>query len=346
VEDPCRFHSPSAYTIDEAGQAVFAQKEHPSWTKVFSNALVDLARTNDKVVAITAAMPDGVGLDEFRKEFPKRYVDVGINESHAVAMAAGMAKAGLRPVVAVYSTFMHRAFDQVFQELSLQDLPVVLCMDRAGLVGSDGAVHHGFADVAIMRSLPGMVIMAPADAGEMKQCLALALKLEGPSAIRYPRDEAPNDIAGPCRPFELGKGQIVRTGANGTILCYGTMLEPALAAADMLLAQNGLRVGVVNARFVKPLDVPLVTRLVSSGKPLVCCEEHAIAGGFGSAVLELAASRGLDTHNVRILGLPDRYITHASRQEQLAEVGLEPANIAATIKEMILAGPAKKLNIR
>jgi 1-deoxy-D-xylulose-5-phosphate synthase len=303
---------------------------------------VELARGNDKVVAITAAMPDGVGLDEFRKEFPSRYVDVGINESHAVAMAAGMARAGLRPVVAVYSTFMNRAFDQIFQEMSLQDLPVVLCMDRAGLVGSDGAVHHGFADISIMRPLPGMVLMAPADAGEMKQSLAFALAHSGPSAIRYPRDEAPSDIAGPCTPFELGRGTVVRTGADGTLLCYGTMLEPALAAADMLLAASGLRVGVVNARFAKPLDVPLVTRVISSGKPVLCCEEHAIAGGFGSAVLELAASRSLSTHNVRLLGLPDRYIPHASRQEQLAEVGLEPDNIAATIKEMIV-GTARKL---
>jgi len=333
VEDPCRFHSPSAYTIHD-GKAVFESKAHPNWTSVFGEALADLGAQNKKVVAITAAMPDGTGLTKFREKFPDRFIDVGINESHAVAMAAGLARAGFRPVVAVYSTFMQRAFDQVFQEAALQKLPIVLCMDRAGLVGADGAVHQGFVDIAMLRPLPGITLMAPADAAEMKASLELAMTLDGPCAIRYPRDEVMEDLPDECPAFEPGKARTLREGADGTFLCYGTTVEPALEAATQL-EQDRLRVGVVNARFAKPLDVPLVTRLIASGKPLVICEEHAIAGGFGSAVLELAASRGLNASQVRLLGMPDRFVEHASRQEQLTEVGLDSTSLAATMKDLV-----------
>ncbi len=194
VEDPCRFHSPSAYTVKD-GHAVFPDKTQPTWTNVFADALIELAEKDERIIAITAAMPDGTGLNKFRDVFPDRYVDVGINESHAVAMAAGMAKAGLRPVVAIYSTFMQRAFDQIFHEAAFQKLPVILCMDRAGLVGSDGAVHHGNMDISFLRPLPGMTIMAPAQESEMKSALELALSLDGPSAIRYPRDEVPAPLS-------------------------------------------------------------------------------------------------------------------------------------------------------
>ena len=335
LEDPCRFHSPSAYTV-ENGKAIFKKAKVKSWTEVFSDVLVEQARANDKIVAITAAMPDGAGLVQFRQEFPDRYIDVGINESHGVAMAGGLAKAGLRPIVAVYSTFMQRAFDQVFEEVSLQKLPVVLCLDRAGLVGSDGAVHHGFADIAFLRPLPHMVLMAPADAPELKAAMDLAMSLEVPSAVRYPRDEVPADLGEVCPPFELGKARVVREGADAALLCYGTTCEVALSAAKILQEEDGLNVGVVNARFAKPLDTVLISRLIASGKPMLVIEEHATIGGFGSAVLELAASRGLDASNVRLLGLPDRYIAHASRQEQLTEVGLDATNISATIKDMIV----------
>ncbi|HOF18299.1 MAG TPA: 1-deoxy-D-xylulose-5-phosphate synthase [Phycisphaerae bacterium] len=222
VEDPCRFHSPSAYTV-ENGQAVFAQRERPTWTSAFSDALLAAGRREPDLVAITAAMPDGTGLVEFRKQFPDRCVDVGICESHAVAMAAGLARAGRRPVVAVYSTFLQRAFDQVFEEFALQKLPAVFCLDRAGLVGSDGAVHHGFADIAYLRVLPGVVLMAPADAPELAAALDFALTLDAPAAIRYPRDEVPDDLPGECPPFELGKARVLRnkkvvhTGAFSSI---------------------------------------------------------------------------------------------------------------------------------
>ena len=334
VEDPCRFHSPSAYSIEE-GKAVFAAKARPTWTQVFSDALVDQARKNEKIVAITAAMPDGTGLVNFRDEFRSRYIDVGIGESHGVALAGGLAKSGLRPIVAVYSTFMQRAFDQVFQEAALQKLPVLLCMDRAGLVGSDGAVHQGVMDISFLRPLPGIVLMAPADAPELSAAMDFALTLDCPAAIRYPRDEVPEDLPGECPPFELGKAREIRPGSDATILCYGVMVEPALKAVQILQEEDSLNVSVVNARFAKPLDVTCITRLINSGKPLLVCEDHSTIGGFGSAVMELAAGRGLDTSNVQLLGVPDRFIKQASRQEQLMEVGLDPTNMAATIKDMI-----------
>ncbi len=334
VEDPCRFHSPSAYTVEE-GKAVFKAKARPTWTQTFSDAMVGLGAANDKIVAITAAMPDGTGLVAFREKFPERYIDVGISESHAVAMSAGLAKTGLRPVVAIYSTFMQRAFDQIFQEVALQKLPVVFCMDRAGLVGSDGAVHHGFMDIAALRPLPGMILMAPADAAEMKASLQFALSQEYPAAIRYPRDEVPENLPGECPPFELGKARIVRKGDDATILCYGTMTEPALAAATLLQNDHGISAGVINARFAKPLDVTLLSRVISSGKPVVIVEDHAVAGGFGSAVLEMAAARGLNASNVLLMGIPDRFISHAGRLEQLVEVGLDATHIAGAVKDMI-----------
>ncbi len=333
VEDPC-FHSPSAYTMEE-GRAVFKLKARPTWTQTFSDAMVEIGALNDKVVAITAAMPDGTGLVAFREKFPDRCIDVGISESHAVAMAAGLAKTGLRPVIAIYSTFMQRAFDQVFQEVALQNLPVIFCMDRAGLVGSDGAVHHGFMDIAALRPLPGMVLMAPADAAEMKAAMKFALSQNSPTAIRYPRDEVPEDLPGECPPFELGKARIVRKGDDATILCYGTMTEPALAAATLLQNDHDISTGVINARFAKPLDVTLISRIISSGKPVVIVEDHAVAGGFGSAVMEMAAARGLNTSNILLMGIPDRFISHASRLEQLIEVGLDAAHIAGAVRDTV-----------
>jgi len=339
VEDPCRFHSPSAYRI-QGGRAVFETKARPTWTQVFSQAIVNVARNDPRVVAITAAMPDGTGLTKFREAFPERFIDVGISESHAVAMAAGLAKAGMRPVVAVYATFLQRAVDQVFEEACLQALPIVFCIDRAGLVGSDGAVHHGFQDIAQLRTLPGMVLMAPGDAAELQASLEFALTSDKPCAIRYPRDEIPPDLPGRCPPFQPSCARLVRQGADATLLCYGVMVEPALAAAQVMQREDGLEIAVIDARFAKPLDSGMIAQRIGSGKPVLIAEDHAIAGGFGSAVLETAVALGLDTSNVRLAGIPDRFIPHASRLEQLVETGLDAAHLAATLKDMILRTPA------
>jgi 1-deoxy-D-xylulose-5-phosphate synthase len=297
--------------------------------------LISLARQDDRIVAITAAMPDGTGLSEFRDVFPDRMLDVGISESHAVATAAGLAKGGLRPVVAIYSTFMQRAFDQVYEEICLQGLPVVLCMDRAGLVGSDGAVHHGFADIAYLRPLAGITLLAPADEAEMSAALTFAMAHDGPVAIRYPRDEVPPPLPGTCPPFELGRARVLREGKDATILAYGPMVEPALAATEYLSDARGIATGVMNARFAKPLDVTAITRRMADNRPLLIVEDHARIGGLGSAVLELISERNLPAGNVRCLGIPDRFIAHASRDQQLQEVGLDVQTIAETISDMV-----------
>ena len=328
VEDPCRFHSPSAHTIN-GGIVEFPARPRPTWTKAFSDAVIALARRDERVVAVTAAMPDGTGLAALRDALPERYIDVGINESHAVAMAAGLAKAGLRPVVAIYSTFLQRAFDQVFEEVALQKLPVIFCIDRAGLVGSDGAVHHGFLDIAYLRGLPGTVLMAPADEGELKSAMELALSLGSPCAIRYPRDELPPPLPTADRtPYELGRACMVRPGDNGSFLALGATAEHALLAGQELSRRHNVETAVFSARFAKPLDERLIARLIAAGKPLLTVEDHAAAGGFGSAVMELAAARSLDASNVKVLGLPDRFIAHAGRAEQLAEVGLDAPGLA------------------
>ena len=334
VEDPCRFHSPSAFTVRN-GRAVFDKSNRPTWTETFADALLTLGRRDDRIVAVTAAMPDGTGLARFREEFPDRTIDVGISESHAVAMAAGLAKAGLRPVVAIYSTFMQRAFDQIFHDVALKKLPVVFCMDRSGLVGSDGAVHQGFADIAYLRALPGIVLLAPADAPEMDAALDFAIRQDGPVAIRYPRDEVPAPIPGECPPFALGRARILREGDAATLLSYGAMVEPALLAAEYLHDACGLDVAVINARFAKPLDVTTIAGRISAGAPMLVIEDHSRIGGFGAAVLELAAERGLNAAGVRLLGIPDRFVRHASRQEQLKEVGLDMQTIAETVKNLI-----------
>jgi len=331
VEDPCRFHSPSAHTVN-GGVVEFPPSDRPKWTEVFSRLLLERARADRRIVGITAAMPDGTGLTALRDALPQQYVDVGINESHAVAMAAGMAKAGLKPVVAIYSTFMQRAFDQAVEEVALQNLPVILCMDRAGLVGSDGAVHHGWLDIAYLRPLPGMVLMSPADEVELASAMDLALSLNRPSAIRYPRGPAPQPVPGTDTPFELGRACRIRPGTDGAFLALGAMVEPALAAADRLARDEGADTAVYSARFAKPLDQALIVELIRSGKPVLTVEDHAVMGGFGSAVMELAAGSRLDAANVRLLGLPDRFIAHASRSQQLAETGLDAAGLAAAMR--------------
>jgi 1-deoxy-D-xylulose-5-phosphate synthase len=330
VDDPTRFHSPSAHTIED-GKAVFPVHGNQTWTDTFTDALIDAATRDDRVVALTAAMPDGTGLIRFRETFPERTIDVGIAESHAVGMAAGLAKAGHKPVVAVYSTFMQRAIDQVFHEAALQNLPVVVCMDRAGLVGSDGAVHHGFMDIAAFRTLPNMTVLAPATGQEMPLAMDYALSLDGPSAIRYPRDYVP-ECSCEAPAFETGKSVLVREGTDGALLCFGTTLAPAIAAAEALSAE-GKHVAVVNARFAKPLDLDMVREAYARG-PVVTLEEHAISGGFGSAVLEAAATLKLDASRTRVLGIPDAFIPHGGRSDQLAGISLDPTGIAAAFKAL------------
>lgn len=331
--EPTRFHSPKPFNVEESdcGCTVTIQSGGRSWTTAFADALIALAQHDKRILALTAAMPDGTGLNKFQKALPDRYLDGGIAESATVDMAAGMARAGMRPVAAIYSTFLQRAFDQVFQEVSLQRLPVMFCIDRAGLVGSDGAVHHGFLDITYLRGLPGMVLMAPGDEPELIAAMRLALSLGAPTAIRYPRDNVPAPLAEDCPPFELGRSRLLREGADATLLVYGALCRQALDAAD-LLAADGYSVAVVDARFARPIDADMV-RAAFDGRPVLTVEDHSIAGGFGSAVLETAQELKLPVESLTRLGMPaDRFIAHGSRVGQLAECGIDAAGIAAATR--------------
>ncbi len=331
--EPGKFHSPSGVELT-GGKVTVKSGGGKSWTAAFADALIDLAADNDRVVALTAAMPDGTGLSKFEQSYPQRYFDCGIAESSTVDIAAGMAKAGMKPVVAIYSTFLQRAFDQVFQEVALQGLPMVFCLDRAGLVGGDGAVHHGFMDIAYLRSLPGMTLIAPADEPELHAALRFALASDRMVAIRYPRDKVPTEPLADAPPFELGRARTVRRGTDATILAYGVMTLPALAAAEMLAA-DGIETTVVNARFAKPIDRQMVREALADARPMVTVEDHAVIGGFGSAVLEVAQEMGLSTELVARLGLPDRFIEHGARSGQMAEAGIDATGIAAAVQTLI-----------
>ena len=332
--DPCAYHSPGRLQIE--GDTVRVIKgERKSWTTAFADAVIKVARDNERLYALTAAMPDGTGLAKVRQALPDRCLDCGIAESCTVDVAAGMAKAGLRPLVCVYSTFLQRAFDQIFQEVVLQGLPVGFCIDRAGLVGGDGAVHHGFLDIAYLRNFQGMVLMAPADEPELEEILRLGMKLDRPWAVRYPRDMVP-DVFGPPPPFFLGKCRVMREGPDATILAYGSMVAISMEAAERLKEED-IFVAVVNARFAKPVDEDMVTTAVTRGTPVVTVEEHSLAGGFGSAVLETANRLGLPTDGIIRLGLAERFYEHGARAGQLTEAGIDAVGIAATVRRAVLA---------
>jgi 1-deoxy-D-xylulose-5-phosphate synthase len=293
-------------------------------------------------------MPSGTGLDGFAQRFPTRFHDTGITEQHAVAMGAGMAKAGLRPVVAIYSTFLQRGYDQVFQEVALQGLPVVLAMDRGGLVGQDGPTHNGVFDLAFLRPFPGVVLAAPRDATDMRRMLEMGLRLSGPMALRYPRDNCPGAERiheSERREMEPGKAEVLRDGetAGGgapqvAVWAYGALIGQALEAAERL-ARRGVGVVVVDPRFAKPLDEELLLRQAQSLRYIVTVEEHQRAGGFGSAVLELLARQpGPVQAQVRVLGIPDRFVEHrTTREEQLAECGLDADGIERTVDKLLQA---------
>lgn len=371
--DATTFHSPAAFKYDPDSCRVELASKGRSFTTAFADAMTEVMERDDKVVACTAAMPGGTGIDKVGERFPDRTFDTGICESHAMDMMAGMAKTGLRPFFAVYSTFLQRAFDQAFQEVALQGLAVRLCLDRAGLVGGDGAVHHGFCDIALLRTLPGAVLMAAMDEDSLKASLEFMRGYDaGLSAVRYPRDNVSDPAAalGPCPPFELGKARCLTpeldvlggtalravssrdqggpasqehssescatTMPDAAILAYGTTALTSLEAAERLAPET--RSAVYDARFAKPVDIALVEQLISAGIPILTVEDHSIQGGFGSAVLEAASQRGLDTSNITRLALPDEWVYQDSRANQLAEVGLDAAGIARAVREAV--GPS------
>jgi 1-deoxy-D-xylulose-5-phosphate synthase len=322
VKDPVKFHAPAPFQPAENGIIPLKTSSSKAYTDAVSAALFSAMHRDPKVAVLTAAMCEGNKLQKIRDTFPDRFFDVGICESHAVAFAAGMAKAGARPVVDIYSTFLQRSYDQIFQEVSLQNLPVVFTLDRAGVVGADGPTHHGTYDLAYMRVFPNIVVMAPGDAKDVAPMLDFALGHDAPVSIRYPKANL-ETIEREAQPIELGQAEILEWETDGIFLACGTLVGSCLRAAERLRELYGLRVGVVNARFVKPLDTATVLKALEECSFVVTVEEGCLAGGFGSAVLEAACDAGMNTAHLRRLGLPDRFVLHAEREEQLAEVGLD-----------------------
>jgi 1-deoxy-D-xylulose-5-phosphate synthase len=322
MKDPVKFHAPAPF--ENSGDGIVPLK--PSGSRTYTDAVSDVlygaCRKNPKVAVITAAMCEGNKLQRIRDTFPNQFFDVGICESHAVAFAAGMAKAGARPIVDIYSTFLQRSYDQIFQEVALQNLPVIFCLDRAGLVGADGPTHHGAYDLTYLRVFPNMVVMAPGDEKDIDPMFAFALTHSSPVAIRYPRANL-DTIEREVQPVELGQAEILEWETDGMLIACGSVVGTCLRAATFLRNEYGMRVGVINARFVKPLDRATILKAIEECGFVLTLEEAALMGGFGGAVLEAANEAGLSATHVRRLGVPDRYIMHAERDEQLAEVGLD-----------------------
>ncbi|MGL6014498.1 MAG: 1-deoxy-D-xylulose-5-phosphate synthase [Selenomonadaceae bacterium] len=332
--EPDKFHGIGRFDLTtgevqkKTGQAV-------SYTAVFSKTLIDLAKKNENIVAVTAAMPAGTGLKAFGEAFPERMLDVGIAEQHAVTMAAGLAAEGKRPVVALYSTFAQRAYDQILHDVCLQNLPVVFGLDRAGLVGEDGATHHGVFDFSYLRPLPHMTIMAPKDENELRRMLATALGLQGPAAVRYPRGSGLGvSLDDELIPVPVGKAEVLRKGGQVAFLAIGNMVDNALQAA-VILAKSGIEATVINARFVKPLDTDLLRQLAGQMQLLVTMEENVLAGGFGSAVLEFLADAGLTKPAVLRLGLPDQFIEQGTVSQLQEMYNLSPATAAAAVQKFL-----------
>lgn len=332
-DNSIRFHGVTPFEI-ETGAARKAGGA-PSYSDVFVDSLLEIARVDPKVVAISAAMLEGTGLVKFQEEFPERTYDVGMAEQHAVTFSAGLAAEGMKPVCAIYSTFLQRAFDQVLHDVCIQKLPVTLALDRAGIVGEDGPTHNGVFDLAYLRCIPNLVVMAPADSEELRRMLATAIAHPGPAALRFPRATAEGSVGDtPPEPYPVGQGVRLREGGDVALVAIGSMVMPSLRAAEILSAE-GIEATVVNARFVKPLDTELLTAVAEDVQHIVTVEEGCLMGGFGSAVMEAFESR--DLHDVRVhrMGLPDRFVEHGPRATLLEMHGLCAEGIAERVRRIL-----------
>ncbi len=332
--DPAHYHGVGKFDVN-SGSPYKKGHQAPSYTQVFGHTLCRLAEVNDRVFAITAAMPEGTGLIEFSEKFPDRFMDVGIAEQHAVVVAAGLAAEGFRPVVAIYSTFLQRAFDQILHDVCHQDLPVVFALDRGGIVGQDGSTHQGLFDLSFLRALPNMIVAAPKDEEELRRLLLTGLHQEHPFALRYPRGqglgvELSADLVG----LPVGRGEMLRHGHDVALVAVGAMVAPAVAAAAELTRQ-GVSALVVNARFIKPLDADLITDAAAQTGRVVTIEENVLDGGFGSAVIELLVDRGLGHVSLQRLGIPDVFVPHGTQPELRAKYGLDQAGIVQAALKVV-----------
>jgi 1-deoxy-D-xylulose-5-phosphate synthase len=344
-EDPVLFHTPPVFEAIGPERTNISLKRGGSkaYTDAVSAAIFEQMKQDERVVVLTAAMCQGNKLEKVREAFPSRFYDVGICESHAVAFAAGMAKVGARPIVDIYSTFLQRSFDQIFQEVALQNLPVVFTMDRAGLTGPDGPTHHGTYDIAYMRIFPNMVCMAPGDEADVAPMLRWALQQSFPVSMRYPKANLERLDRDP-QPIELGRAEVIDWGEDGCFIACGTLLSTCVQAARKL-AEEGLNIGVINARFIKPLDREVILRAIEQLPVVVTVEEGTLEGGFGSAVLEAANAAGLSARNVIRKGLPDRFVEHGERSELLAELGLDVAGLCETIRQARVSFPVPVMEV-
>lgn len=333
--DPVTYHTPPVFEKVGPERTILSLKRGGAraYTDAVSGAIYNVMQDDPRVAVITAAMCQGNKLENVRGDFPTRFFDTGICESHAVAFAAGLAKAGMRPIVDIYSTFLQRSFDQIFQEVSLQNLPVAFTLDRAGLTGPDGPTHHGVFDIPYLRIFPNFVVMAPGDEMDVAPMLKFALSHSGPAALRYPKANLER-VDRPMVPVELGQAEVYEWGEDGVFIACGTLFATCVKAAA-LLREEGLNVGVINARFIKPLDRPTLLRAIEEMPLVVTVEEGTLEGGFGSAVLEAANDAGLDARHVLRLGLPDRFIEHGERGELLADLGLDVSGLCATVRRAV-----------
>jgi len=340
-KNPVYFHGVGSFEI-ETGARIPSSVETPSYTEVFGDAMVKLAKSDPKIVAVTAAMPEGTGLTRFAEEFPDRFYDVGIAEQHGVTFAAGMAAEGMKPVVAIYSTFLQRAYDQLIHDVCLEALPVAFAIDRAGLVGEDGPTHHGMFDLSFLRALPNMVVMAPKDENELCRMLKTALEYNGPVALRYPRGRGVGVRIDPeLSPIPFGKAEVLAEGEDVLILAIGRSVHEAMAARDRLNA-DGVSAGVVNCRFVKPLDSKLICGLCKSVPRVITVEENVLQGGFGSAVLECLQDGGVTDCRVKRIGIDDIFVPHGSQRRLRSEFHIDSDAIVEAVH--LLLGTSIEMN--
>ncbi|MBX7145197.1 MAG: 1-deoxy-D-xylulose-5-phosphate synthase [Oligoflexia bacterium] len=338
-EDPVKWHgvNPFDRSRGEFHSTSSAASVAPSYTAVFADAAIQIARENPEVLAITAAMPSGTGLDKFQRELPEQFFDVGICEQHGVTFAAGLACEGYHPICAIYSTFLQRAYDQVVHDVCIQNLPVIFAMDRGGVVGNDGETHQGVFDISYLRTLPNVVLMSPKDENELRHMLCTATKYPGPVALRYPRGNGSGvALDAELRPIEIGKAEVLTHGSDIALVCYGPMCQVGLQVAAKLGSELGLTTTVINARFAKPLDEELLSKELPRHKFVATVEDHALQGGFGSAVLEFANDKALALQSpIMRFGVLDRFVAHASQAEQHAANGYNVASIVETLKGLI-----------
>jgi 1-deoxy-D-xylulose-5-phosphate synthase len=337
-ENPVYFHGCGCFEVN-TGNCIQHPGEPPSYTQVFGQSLVELAEKNPAIVAVTAAMPEGTGLRQFSEAFPERFFDVGIAEQHGVTFAAGLAAEGMRPVVAIYSTILQRAYDQILHDVCIDSLPVIFALDRGGIVGEDGATHHGLFDLSFLRSLPNMVVMAPKDENELRRMLVTALSHDGPVAFRYPRGIGVGvPVEKDDTPLAIGKGEILTDGDDLLLLAIGRGVQEALQARE-LLAQDGIAATVVNCRFVKPLDIDLICPLAAKVSRIVTVEENMRQGGFGSAVLEALADSELTGFTLRRVGVADTFVEHGTQKILRSRYGVDAAAIVAAARQLLESSP-------